>query len=320
MTTVISIILLVIGFILLIKGADYLIDGSSSLAKKFAISEIVIGLSIISFGTSAPELIINIFASINHKNEIVLGNIIGSNLQNILIILGVSALIRPLSVRKNTVWREIPFVLFAVILLGILLNDSLLFNAATSLLSRTDGIILLLFFLGFLFYIYKISKIDVEEKPDIKIYSPQKMTLLILSGLLGLFIGGKLVVDNAIKLAVLFGVSEKLIALTVVALGSSLPELVTSAMAAYRNKVDFALGNILGSNIFNILLILGISPLINPVEYIPVLNIDWSILLLASILLFVSMFAGKKHKLDRWEAALFLTTYLLYCIYLVKRG
>ena len=312
-------VLLIGGFVLVIKGAAFLVDGACALAKKFSISELVIGLTVVAFGTSLPEFSVNVFASIEGKSSIAIGNILGSNIANILLILGVSGMIYPLVVKKGTVWKEIPLCLLAIVLLGILSNDKFIDNAGVSVLSRIDGLVLLSFFVIFIYYSFSIAKsIDgIEDLSDKKQVSTKKIITLIVSGLAALIIGGKLVVNGAVNIASAFGVSESIIGLTIVALGTSLPELATSAVAAYKRNSEIAIGNIVGSNIFNIFFILGVSSLIRPLPFESRNNFDIGIAVLASILLFVVMFTGKKHKLDRWEACLFLAIYVTYILFLI---
>ncbi len=314
-------ILLIIGLVILIKGADLLVDGSSALAKRMKISEIVIGLTIVSFGTSAPELIVNVLAAVNKKNEIVLGNIIGSNIFNLLLILGVAGVIYPISVKKNTVFKEIPFSFLAIILIFVLGNDNLFFKNSQNYLSILDGLILLILFFGFMYYIYTISKSDASStEKKYQVMSGLKSIIFIVLGLIGLFGGGKLVVDSAVIIAQKLGVSEKLIALTIISGGTSLPELMTSAVAAFKKNSDIAIGNIVGSNIFNIFWILGLSALINPVKYDIVFNSDLAVLAGATLLLFLFMFTFSKNKLDRIESAIFLIIYLIYMAVIVYRA
>lgn len=312
-----ALLLLILGFVALIKGADLLVDGASALAFFLGISPIVIGLTIVSFGTSAPELMVNIFAALKGNAAISFGNILGSNIINILLILGIAGLVRPLKTQKSTVWREIPFSLLAVFVFFLMCNDHL-FGPTVSQLSRNDGLLLVLFFIIFIFYTFGIPKLEQQEA-GLKTLSKVKIVIFIVLGLLGLFIGGKLVVDNAIKIAHFLGASEKIIGLTVVAFGTSLPELATSAVAAYKNKFDIAIGNVVGSNIFNIFFILAITSIISPLSYDTSLNIDVFVLLIASMLLFFSMFTGQKHKIDRWEATLFLFLYFCYFVFCLFR-
>jgi cation:H+ antiporter len=316
---IIPFILLAIGLLAVIKGADFLIDGASSLAKRLNVPEIVIGLTIVAFGTSAPELVVNVFSSIAGKSELVLGNIIGSNVFNTLLILGVAGLIYPLEVRRNSVRKEIPFSLFAGVIMFILANDQLLFKGAVNRLTRIDGLILLALFGVFLYYTFGLSKIKAANSDEIKLYSLLKTWIFIIIGFAGLFLGGKLLVDNAVVIARKLLVSEKLIGLTIVAAGTSLPELATSAVAAFKKRYDLAVGNVVGSNIFNILFILGVSTQISPVQYSTAFNLDLCIFGLGTLLLFAAMFTGKSRKLDRWEAIILLVTYIFYTVYIIVR-
>ena len=318
MPLLISIGVLIVGFVLLIKGADYLVDGSASLAARLSVPDIVIGLTVVSFGTSSPELVVNVFANIQGNADLSFGNIIGSNITNTLLILGVAGIIYPLKTEKNTVWREIPFSFLAVIVLLVLVNDSLSGNGV-NVLSRNDGVILLLFFLVFITYTFGITKIELNDEHDVDKLSTLKTSIYVVVGMIGLGVGGKLVVDHAIKLAELFDVSQKIIGLTIVAIGTSLPELVTSAVAAYKRKSDIAIGNVIGSNIFNIFLVLGISALIAPLGFDMALNVDILVLIAASTFLFISMFTGGVRVLDRWEAILLLIMYVGYMIFLIIR-
>lgn len=311
-------LLLIIGFIILIKSADLLVDGASILAARFSVSQIVIGLTIVAFGTSAPELMVNLLAAFQDRGDISLGNVIGSNIINILLILGIASLIYPLRTQRNTVWREIPFAFLASLVLAVIANDQLL-GKSPDFISRGDGIILLFFFLIFVIYNFAISKVEIQDSPEIKDYGTVKMILFIVFGILGLFIGGKLVVDNAVKIARMLALSDKMIGLTIIAIGTSLPELFTSALAAYKHKSDIAIGNIIGSNIFNVFLILGLTSTIRPIGFNQVMNVDLLVLVTASALLFFTMFTGKRRLLDRWEAILFLLIYICYMIFLINR-
>ncbi len=319
----ISILLLVVGFVLLIKGADWLVTGSSSLAKRFNISELVIGLTIVAFGTSAPELVVNVLASFKGANDIALGNIIGSNIFNLLFILGIAGLIYPITVHRNTVWRELPYSLFAAIVVLLIANDAFVDGTVGNRIDRTDGIMLLLFFVAFLYYAYlSIQSEDATDlvEEEIKVMSGLKSVGFTLIGLVLLILGGKLVVDNAIEIAVSFQVSEKLIGLTIVAAGTSLPELATSAVAAFRKRSDIAIGNVVGSNIFNIFFILGTSAVINPIPYNTSFNIDILLLIVGTVLLFGTMFVGKRHLLERWVAIVLIGVFLLYMAYLIVKN
>ncbi len=313
---ILQIVLLVGGLILLVKGADWLVDGASVLAKKNNISDLAIGLTIVAFGTSAPELVVNAVAASGNYPEIVFGNVIGSNNFNLFAILGIAGLITPLAVQSSTVWKEIPFSFLAAIALFFLANNYFLADPAH--LSRYDGFILLGFFAAFLYYVATQLKVDPNtEVVENKDYSTLKIWFLILIGLGGLVGGGKLVVDNAVSIAQALGVSEKIIGLTIIAAGTSLPELATSVVAAMKKNADIAIGNIVGSNIFNLLLVLGVSSLVRPLDFNPSFNTDIYLLSAGTVFLFLSMFIGKKHRLDRWQAALLLVTFASYTTYLV---
>jgi len=315
---IIQLIILFLGLALLIKGADWLVNGASGLAKKYNVSDLAIGLTVVAFGTSAPELVVNSFAAYQGHQDIVFGNIIGSNIFNIFVILGVTGVIAPLVVHSSTVWKEIPFSLIAIILFYLMAND--LFYAETHIMSRFDGIILVIIFLFFLFYEYKNLKTDtLELDVHYKPLSNPKIWGLIIVGLAGLVAGGKLVLDNAVQIATTLGVSEKVIGLTIVAAGTSLPELATSVVAVLKKNSDIAVGNIIGSNIFNIFFILGVSSLIRPLEFNPVFNFDLYFLTFGTLIIFLAMFTGKKKKLDRWEAAILLLLYIGYTFYLISK-
>lgn len=315
-------LLFFVGFALLIKGADFLVDGASSIAKKFGISALAIGLTIVAFGTSTPELIVNIVSTLKGNTDLAIGNIIGSNSANILLILGIAAIIYPLAITKGTVWKEIPLSLLAAIMVAIISNDAFIDGLSFSGLGRIDGLVLVSFFVIFLYYMYGISKIGASKKMETKIpeYSSIRSILMVIGGLVGLTIGGKWVVDGAISMAKGLGASEALIGLTIVAVGTSLPELATSAVAAYKKNADIAVGNIVGSNIFNIFFILGISAIINPLPFNPKLFTDVLVTIVATILLFAFMFIGKKRMLERWQGAAFVLLYVVYVAYLIIRG
>ncbi|PKV66336.1 calcium/sodium antiporter [Pontibacter ramchanderi] len=316
-------ILFILGFVLLIKGADMLVSGASSIAKRFNISDMVVGLTIVSFGTSLPELIINIMSSVQGQSELAIGNVFGSNVANLLLIIGIAAIICPLPIKRNTILTEIPFSLIATLLVGFLAN-AVLFGDKTSLyISRIDGAILLFFFVLFMAYIWNIAKTNKDEaieEEDTPMMTIPKSALYIVLGGVGLFLGGKWVVDGAVSIAQSFGLSESFIGLTIVAIGTSLPELVTSAMAAYRKNIDIAIGNVVGSNIFNLLWILGISALINPLPFNVVSNSDIIMMIFASTLLIIVIPIGKKNTIDRWNGILFLAIYVAYIVFLVQRG
>lgn len=318
---IVSIGSFLLGLLLLLYGADSLVRGASSIAKKAGLSALFIGLTIVSFGTSLPELMVNVMASLRGSNDIAIGNVLGSNISNILLILGISASIYPLSVKKGTVSKEIPFSLLAVAALFFLVNDALLNGNGFSILSRADGLVLLLFFIIFMYYTVGISrKSDADGDHPVKSYPHYLAASMVLGGMIGLFVGGNLLVDGAIKLAQSFGLSEALIGLTVVAVGTSLPELATSAVAAYRRQSDIAIGNIVGSNIFNIFWILGFSAIIKPLHFSLDLNIDLVVVMAATILLVFFSFIGKRNVIQRWNGTFLVSLYFIYIVYLVLRG
>lgn len=313
--------LFALGFIILIKGADWLVDGASSLAKKFKIPVIVIGLTIVAFGTSAPELVVNIFASAQGQTEIAIGNILGSNIANIFLILGISAIIFPLSIKKNTTWKEIPLSLLAALVVGILANDMLIDGDSDSVITRADGLILISFFIIFLAYIIGIAKEKFfEQKIEIKELKTIISILYIFLGLGGLTLGGKWIIDGAVAIATVLGVSQSLIGLTIIAIGTSLPELATSAVAAWKKNPDIAIGNVVGSSIFNLFWVLGISSIIRPLPFRPEMTLDIAMMILSSLALFAFIFIGKKQFLERWQGIFFVFAYIFYIIFLIIRG
>lgn len=313
-----QILLLILGFGILIKGADWLVDGASALARKHKISELAIGLTIVAFGTSMPEFVVNTFAAYQSHADIAFGNIIGSNIFNLFAILGIAGLITPLIVQSSTVWKEIPFSFLAALLLFLLSNS---FFSENQVLSRMDGLILLIFFCFFLYYVFWQLKTDnIQIEVNKKEFSNLKIWMFIGLGLAFLIAGGKLVVTNSVKIAEVLGISQTIIGLTIVAAGTSLPELATSVVAAIKKNNDIAVGNIIGSNIFNIFFILGVSSLIRPLEFNLNFNKDLYLLGLGTILLFIAMFSGKKKKLDRWEAGILLLIYIGYTILLINNG
>ena len=305
-----SVVLIIIGFVLLIVGADILVDGSSGIAKKFHIPEIIIGLTIVSIGTSMPELFVSITSALDGYSDMAIGNIIGSNLCNLLLILGLSATIKPVVFQKETRLYEIPMCLLVTIVLMYFCNSQ-------GGISRLEAVILLVLFCAFIGYtIYmgrkeskkEIVKIQTEEKKN----SILKNIVFVLLGIFSLKFGGDLVVDNAVNVARYFNWSEKLISLTILAVGTSLPELVTSVTAAVKGNSDIAIGNIIGSNIFNILLIIGVSAFITPITYNFSYNFDFSVLIASSIILAIFPFIPPKDKMSRFNGIVYLFIYVAY--------
>ncbi len=315
-----SILMLVIGLALLVKGGDWLVSGSSTIARKYGISELVIGLTVVAFGTSAPELVVSVMAAVNHHPEIALGNVIGSNNFNLFVILGITALITPLSVQVSTIRKEIPISLGAAVLLLLLANEFFI-NGQELRIDRWDALVFLVCFALFLFYVFKsMKRSDVEVETEGVAMKTGMAVLAIAGGLAALILGGRWVVNSAVDLARMFHISEKVIGLTIVAMGTSLPELVTSLVAIRKKSADMAIGNVIGSNIFNIFLILGTSAMIRPMAYSTAFNHDLLLLLAGTVLLLVAMFTGAKRKLDRWEAFILLAVYLAYLVYVALRN
>ena len=315
---ILNIILLVLGFVFLIKGADIFVDGSSSLALNFKIPKMVIALTIVAFGTSAPELAVSIKAIIAGSSEMVLGNVVGSNILNILLILGISSLFAPMGVKSNTLKKEIPFTILFSTILMVLAFDNMFDSNVTNVISRTDGITILLVFSVFIYYLIFIMK-NNNEKEEKAPYGKLKSLGFILVGLAGIVLGSNFVVDNATAIAKALNVSEKMISLTIVAFGTSLPELVTSVQAARKHETDIAIGNIIGSNIFNIGFVIGL-----PVAFINSINvgtfnyIDMLTMIFSAILLFCLTL--KKKKLDKVEGIIMLTIFTVYYSYVILGG
>ena len=315
-----NIIFIVAGLAVVVLSANWLVNGASAIAKRFNVSEMVIGLTIVAFGTSAPELTINIISTLNGNTEIAIGNVLGSNIANILLILGISAIIFPLAINKNTKWKEIPLSLLAAVVLLICANDIFIDGNSANFLTRIDGLILLMFFVIFMVYTFGIAKVNngvQTSEPVAVLMKIPKAILFIVLGLAGLFFGGKYFVEGAVNIARLLGVSESIIGLTIVAVGTSVPELATSIVAAYKKNAEIAVGNIVGSNIFNIFFILGVSALIKPLPFLATSNIDIFVTILASLLLFISTITLKRAKVDRIEGIIFILVYISYISYLI---
>ena len=315
-------LLLLVGFALLIKGADLIVDGGSGLARRFGVSELAVGLSVVSVGTSLPELVINIFASAQGSPDLAIGNVLGSNVANILLILGVAALIRPLPIRDSTVLSEIPFSLIAALLVGFLANAAIFDQPGTLRINRSDGVIFLGFFGLFLVYVYRISiSAEAPADQDETASATDRAWIKVVIGAAGLGLGGKCVVDGALAAAERFGLSETFMGLTVVAIGTSLPELVASSVAAARGKTDIAVGNVIGSNIFNLLWVLGVSALIRPLPFDVVSNTDILMVIFSSTLLLGAIAIGRlPNTIERWEGGVFIVIYVGYLAFLFDRG
>jgi len=310
-------ILFIAGFVILIFGATYLVDGASALGAKLKIPPIVIGFTIVALGTSLPELVISVLASVNGQTDLAISNVIGSNTLNIFIILGVSALIYPITASNDTTWKTIPFSLLSALLLGICVNDIIIDNNSHNLLSRTDGLVCLLFFLVFIYYSIDVARKNRNNnvEANVKDYSTTTSVFFIVVGIIGLYLGGNWIVDGSLKVAKLFGMSESQVGLTIVAFSTSLPELATSAVAAAKKNTDVAIGNAVGSNVFNVFLVLGLSSLFNPLPFKPSMNADLGMVILSNILLFAFIFIGKGRRISRGEGILFIIIYLLYLVF-----
>lgn len=315
MNIVIQLIILILGFVILIKGADYFIDGAASIAKNLKVPDILVGLTIVAFGTSAPEAAVSIKATLSQNSDMVLGNVIGSNILNILLIIGVAAFIFPMQVKNNTIKKEIPFTFLVSALLFVLVSDIPLGNGTVNMISRGDGIVILLFFAVFLYYLISLAKQGDVEPVEPK-YSLGKACLFSGIGLVGIVLGGNFVVESASTIATAMNIGQKFISLTIVAFGTSLPELVTSIMAAKKQEQDIALGNIIGSNIFNICFVVGVpATLFGNIVPAEAIYTDMIVMLIATATLFV--FSKTKRQVSKKEAIVFLMMFVLYYGYLV---
>lgn len=303
-----NLILLVVGFVLLIRGADYFVDGASALANRMCIPPLIIGLTIVAMGTSAPEAAVSISSALHGSNAIAIGNVFGSNIANIFLILGLTAIITPLTVQKNTIRYEIPFVGMITILLCWL-------GASFGVISRTGAFVLLGLFIAFLGYLFAISRNTECDVSNIKKMSAAKITLCIVLGLVALVLGSNITVSAACDIARCIGVSERVIGLTIIALGTSLPELVTSVIAARHGESDIAIGNIVGSNIFNILFVLGIAGVILPIPFNPEFLFDGIMAILAVALLWLCTVRGCR--MGYKSGILFMLIYIAYLAYLI---
>lgn len=314
-------ILFVLWFVLLIKWADFLVDGSSALAKKLSISDLVIWLTIVAFGTSAPELVVNIISSFSWNSWLVMGNILWSNIANILLILWISAIVYPLVITKRTTFLELPFSIFAILLLGFVVNDWYFLGTTIFTVSRIDGLVLLLFFGLFMGYIYYITKKKPEVSLEAKVESMSmvKMVVYIIVWLIGLAVWGEWIVNGAVKISEAFWISQSVIWLTIVALWTSLPELTTSVVAVMKKKSDIAIWNVVWSNIFNILWVLWISAFISPISPNIHTNRDILFTLLVSVLLFICILFGKKFVLQRYQWWIMVLLYIVYmCVVILS--
>lgn len=319
MDILIQSLILLGGLILILLGANYLVDGASSVAKKFGISEFIIGLTIVGIGTSTPEMVISYLSAFQGNTDLAIGNVIGSNILNTLLILGITALISPIVITRDNLRKDIPINIAVTMLLIFLGMNFSIFGVGEDSLSRVDGIILLAIFVWYFWSSFKSDKsaTDEEDGEDIAERKTWLSALMIAGGLAALVIGGRVFVNSATTLAKILGISEKFIAVTIVAAGTSMPELATSIVAALKGRGQLALGNVLGSNIFNILLILGGSALIHPLSFVSMTTIDLGIVMVCTIFIFLSAFLFKKKELDRVEGAIFILMEAGYMWYLI---
>lgn len=313
----INVILLIVGFIILIKGADFFVDGASSVASNFKISKMLIGLTIVAFGTSAPEFAVSVKSLLSGSGDIVLGNVIGSNILNILLILGASAMFHSLNVKNNTVKKELPITMLITTLFAVLLSDHIFDNNVVNCFTRGDGIVLLLFFSVFLYYLISMSRkkidVDQDEKPAMSL---SKSFIWTIGGIVAIVLGSNAVVDSATYLAKAIGVSERLISLTIIALGTSLPELVTSITATRKGEYDIAIGNVVGSNVFNIGIVIGLPvAILGGIEKIAFSYIDLIVMIASAVLLFI--FSAKDNKISKKEGLVFLLIFVVYYTYVI---
>ena len=315
-------ILLVIGFVLLIKGADYFVEGASNIAVKLNVSPLLVGLTIVALGTSSPEATVAILAALEGSPGVVLGNVIGSNIVNITVVVGLTALIAPLTVQSETVRKEIPFAMLAAIVLMILMADVALQGASANIINRGDGIIILLFFSVFLYYVFEMARKNrssTVEKVDADTgESWLKNILFTVGGLIAIIIGGEMVVSSATEIALSLGMSEALVGLTIVAIGTSLPEIMTSVTAALKGKGDMAIGNVVGSNIFNIFFVTGTASTVAPIAAESKLFFDGWVMVGLTVLLLI--FSRTDFKIGRKEGAVLLLAYITYLVYIIIRN
>ena len=312
----INLLLLVIGFVILIKGADIFVDGASGIAENFHVSKMLIGLTIVAFGTSAPEFAVSVKSLISNNGDIVLGNVIGSNILNILLILGVSSLVHSLNVKNATVKKELPITLLLTTLFAVLLSDSIFDKGLVNTFTRGDGITVLLFFLVFIYYLISMARNKTTEEESKEKLPMLKAVIFLVIGIAGVVFGSNFVVDSATKIATIIGVSERMIALTIIAFGTSLPELVTSLTATRKGEYDIAIGNVVGSNIFNIGMVIGIpTAIFGGIGVITFSYVDLLVMIVAAVLLF--MFSFNDYKITRKEGIVFILLFVAYYSYVI---
>lgn len=313
-------ILLIIGFVLLIKGADFFVDGASKIATALRVSPLIIGLTIVAFGTSAPEATVSIVAALEGSAGVTIGNVVGSNIFNITLVVGIGALILPMTVESETIRKEIPFTLLAGVVALVMVSDNSLNQSASNIISRGDGFILLFFFAIFLYYIFEVARRGNNElEPTTQERPPLgKNIIFTVIGLVAIVFGGDLVVDSASEIALSFGMSETLVGLTIVAIGTSLPELITTITAALKKETDIALGNIVGSNIFNLFLVLGATAVISPLSVDN--SIFFDIMFMNILTLILLIFSRTNYKIGRLEGGWLTALYVLYMVFILIRN
>lgn len=312
-------VILLIGFALLVKGADFFVEGSSSIAKIFKVPSILVGLTIVAFGTSSPETAVSINAALKNSNEIAVGNVVGSNIFNILLVIGISSVIKPMKIHRKTILKEMPFLLLTSIVLYVLGLDVKLQGFIENELTRADGIILISLFSIFLYYIVEMAILSKEDSnEEIKMMSLSKSILFSIGGIIGILIGANMVVNSSSAIAIRLGMSQTLVGLTIVAVGTSLPELVTSVVAAFKGENDIAIGNVVGSNIFNILFTLGSAAIISPIPINQKVFFDMLFLIGATILTFISV--TTRQKTSKLEGLIMSIAYIIYMVYIVLRN
>ena len=319
LSNLVLLIVVVVSLFIIVKSADYFVLGAASVAKRFGIQDFIIGLTVIAIGTSAPELVVNVLAAFQDATALSLGNVLGSNIINIMLGLGIASLFAPLAVKHSTVWKEFPFMLLSVIIVLLLGAGSFFSVASEHIISRADGMVLLSFFIIFIVYTFGLHGSSKHESIDSE-NSLSKSLLFLFGGLVTLLFSGEILVKSAVALAESFGVSQNLIGLTIVAIGTSLPEIVTAISAVRKGMVDMVVGGIVGSNIFNMFLILGATSIVAPLQFTKANFIDTLILIGASLSLFFSMFIGKKHSLERGQGILFIVAYVAYIVFALIRG
>ena len=312
---ILSIILLIIGFVILIKGADLFVSGASGVAANFKVPKMLIGLTIVAFGTSAPEFSVSVKSLLSGSGDMVLGNVIGSNIINVLLILGISSMFHNLTIKDNTIKKELPITILFTLVFVVLLTDHIWDRSLVNSFTRSDGIILVLFFLIFIYYLFSVMK-NKKNVEDVQIMSLKKSIIILILGMLGIIFGSNFVVDSASDIALQLGVSERMIALTIIAFGTSLPELVTSVVATRKGEYDIAIGNVVGSNIFNIGIVIGLSVMLfGSVNNLTIDYVDLIIMMGSSVLLF--MFSFKDYRISKKEGFVFLLLFCLYYSYVI---